>query len=308
MPKRFRLYFRYNRDLLRKLPPLAWEAVRDVDRATLGRDDVVPGLTVGIQTHGELANWHPHLHVLTTDGAFAPDGTFIPMPETPAEPYLKLWEQKLFDMLLAEGKITPEIVQQMKCWQHSGFSVDKSVRLDAGDTAAIERLTQYIVRCPFSLDRILSLNPDGKVVYRAEKPDCRPFPVPGDQNLRQGVKRNFDVFDPLDFIAEITQHIPDPGAQQIRYYGWYSNASRGHRAKARNPAPPATVQSVIEDDDTAYRKSCRQRWAALIKRVYEVDPLLCPSPHQMGGGPRKLGDPVGPSTPAGGSGGGTVSA
>jgi ribosomal protein S27E len=58
MPKRFRLYFRYNRELLRKLPPLAWEAVRDVDRAVLGRDDVVPGLTVGIQTHGELANWH----------------------------------------------------------------------------------------------------------------------------------------------------------------------------------------------------------------------------------------------------------
>ena len=58
--------------------------------------------------------------------------------------------------------------RQMRTWQHSGFSVDKSVRLDAGDTAAIERLTQYIVRCPFSLDRIVSLNPDGKVVYRAE--------------------------------------------------------------------------------------------------------------------------------------------
>jgi len=277
MPKRFRLYFRYNRDLLRQLPPLAWETVRDVDRAALDRNDVVPGLVVGIQTHGELANWHPHFHVLATDGAFIPDGTFIPMPETPAEPYLKLWEQKLFDLLLAEGRITPEIVQQMKCWQHSGFSVDKSVRLDAGDTAAIERLTQYIVRCPFSLDRILSLNPDGKVVYRAEKAECRPFPVPGDERLRQGVKRNFEVFDPLDFIAEITQHIPDPGAQQIRYYGWYSNKSRGQRAKAANAAakPPA-VQPVIEDHDTAYRKSCRQRWAALIKRVYEVDPLLCP--------------------------------
>ncbi|OGV75272.1 MAG: hypothetical protein A3K18_14070 [Lentisphaerae bacterium RIFOXYA12_64_32] len=145
------------------------------------------------------------------------------------------------------------------------------MRLDAGDTAAIERLTQYIVRWPFSLDRILSLNPDGKVVHRAEKAECRPFPVPVDQNLRQGVKRNFEVFDPLDFIAEITQHIPDPGAQQIRYYGWYSNKSRGQRAKAANAAakPPA-VQPVIEDDDTAYRKKCRQRWAALIKKALPV--------------------------------------
>jgi hypothetical protein len=218
---------------------------------------------------------------MATDGAFTPDGTFIPMPEVPVEPYLKLWEKNLFDLLLAEGRITQQVVDQMRTWQHSGFSVDKSVRLDAGDTAAIERLTQYIVRCPFSLDRIVSLNPDGKVVYRAEKAECRPFPALGDQNLRQGVKRNFEVFDPLDFIAEITQHIPDPGAQQIRYYGWYSNSravgetgrrqggnaaqrsgnSRGQRAKAANAAAAAQppVQPVIEDHDDAYRKSCRQR-------------------------------------------------
>jgi hypothetical protein len=37
------------------------------------------------------------------------------------------------------------------------------------------------------------LNPDGKVVYRAGKAECRPFPVPGDQNLRQSVKRNFSA-------------------------------------------------------------------------------------------------------------------
>jgi hypothetical protein len=34
------------------------------------------------------------------------------------------------------------------------------------------------------------------------------------------VSRNFEVFDPLDFLAEITQHIPDPGMQIMRYYGW----------------------------------------------------------------------------------------
>ncbi|MBM3789631.1 MAG: transposase [Acidobacteria bacterium] len=299
MPKRFRLYFRYNRELLRKLPPLAWETVRDVYPAVLGRDDVTPGLVLGIQTHGEIANWHPHLHVLATDGAFTPDGAFVPLPETPAEPYLKLWEKKLFDLLLAEGRITQQVIEQMRTWQHSGFSVDKSVRLAGGDTAAIERLTQYILRCPFSLDRIVSLNPDlsacgpacaersaagrhaqagGKVVYRAEKPDCRPFPVPGDQNLRQGVKRNFEVFDPLDFIAEITQHIPDPGAQQIRYYGWYSNRSRGDRAKALAPATtPLPQPTDTEDNDPAWRKKCRMRWAALIKKVYEVDPLKCPA-------------------------------
>jgi hypothetical protein len=59
----------------------------------------------------------------------------------------------------------------------------RTVSPNAGDG----KLTQYSVRCPFSLDRILSLNPGGKVVYRAEKTRCRPFPVPGDRSLRQGV-------------------------------------------------------------------------------------------------------------------------
>jgi hypothetical protein len=56
IPKRFRLYFRFNRDLLRELPSLAWRVVRDVHRTVLERDDVVPGMGVAIQTHGELLN------------------------------------------------------------------------------------------------------------------------------------------------------------------------------------------------------------------------------------------------------------
>ena len=87
--------------------------------------------------------------------------------------------------------------------------MDKSVRIEAGDTAAIERLTQYIVRCPFSLDRVVKATDDGKVVYKTEKPGCFPFPKLGDERLARGTSRNFELFDPLDFIAEITQHIPD---------------------------------------------------------------------------------------------------
>jgi hypothetical protein len=86
MPKRFRAYFRYDRDLLKHLPRLAWETVRDVYRAVLDRDDVVPGMVGAPQSFGDLINWHPHVHALTTDGAFAKDGTFLPMPDDPPIP------------------------------------------------------------------------------------------------------------------------------------------------------------------------------------------------------------------------------
>jgi hypothetical protein len=67
----------------------------------------------------------------------------------------------------------------------------------------------------------------------------------------------------------------------IRYYGWpacrslgvgrYSNKSRGLRAKSESPAVFPTGEASAPG-----AKAARKRWAALIKQVYEADPLSCP--------------------------------
>ncbi len=195
---------------------------------------------------------------MTTYGAFTPEGSFIPLPEEMStEPFLKIWEKKLFNLLLTEGLISRKVIADMRSWKHSGFSVDKSVSIPAGDTAGLERLAEYMLRCPFSLDRIISVNDDGKVVYQAEKTQCRPFPVLGNENLHKGTARNFEVFDPLEFIAEITQHIPEPGMQLVRYFGWYSNKARGKRAKSERQKDTEGEAGIdIREDDTPYRKLC----------------------------------------------------
>ena len=38
--------------------------------------------------------------------------------------------------------------------------------------------------------------------------------------LSAQINRNFEVLTPTDFLAFITQHIPDKGAEMVRYYGW----------------------------------------------------------------------------------------
>ncbi len=112
------------------------------------------------------------------------------------------------------------------------------------------------------------------MIYRAEKSACRAFPDPRDAGLAAGTKRNFQILSALEFLAEFTQHIPPKGAHLIRYYGWYSNKSRGMRRKAAAALAPPMLQA------TAARGRCDETWAMLIKRVYEVDPLACP---QCGG-------------------------
>jgi len=167
IPKRLRIYFRFERRLLGELCRAAARTVSTVYRAGSGRPDAVPGMVGAIQTFGQLIHFHPHIHALVTEGAFLPDlsacghaqagGTFLPLPKLATEPFLKLWEQEVFALLLAEGRITKEVVANMRSWKHSGFSVDQSVGLVGGDQEGIQRLIQYFLRCPFSQARMICL-------------------------------------------------------------------------------------------------------------------------------------------------------
>ncbi len=77
--------------------------------------------------------------------------------------------------------------------------------------------------------------------------------------------------DYLEFIARVTSHIPDKGQVTVRYYGLYSNAHRGNMRKAAaDPSHPPIIE-----DEPLYVPS--KGWAEMIRKVYEVDPLLCPS-------------------------------
>jgi len=196
---------------------------------------------------------------------------------------------------LAAGKIDEQTVANMRSWTYSGFSVDNSVYLAPGDTFGLERLAQYILRCPFSLARIVRLTDDGSVLYRAENGHCRRFPGPASADLRGGPKRNFQVFSALDFLAELTQHIPDKGEHLVRYYGWYSHRRRGmraatgdcpdfcdghHRFDGRGAkmglSPSAHDGKKVSDPLSGPRAGSLSTWAMLLKRVFEVDPLKCP--------------------------------
>jgi hypothetical protein len=93
------------------------------------------------------------------------------------------------------------------------------------------------------------------------------------------IQRNFEVFTPCDFIAAITQHIPDKSFQLVRYYGWYSNKMRGQRDKQAAAAaaqPDGKAAAVIDVSEHKPRRIPTKKWRELIKKVWEADPLLCP--------------------------------
>jgi hypothetical protein len=65
------------------------------------------------------------------------------------------------------------------------------------------------------------------------------------------------------------------GEHTVRYYGWHSSKSCGMRAEF---AKVKNIETVVdaEEEDTPFRKTCKSKWTAIIKKVYEIDPLKCP--------------------------------
>src|SRR5690554_3123184 len=76
----------------------------------------------------------------------------------------------------------------------------------------------------------------------------------------------------MDWLAQLVTHIPNKGEQLVRYYGYYSNKSRGLRKKtaAGDDLVPALIEAEISAEEF------RRNWARLIQKVYHADPLLCP--------------------------------
>jgi len=80
--------------------------------------------------------------------------------------------------------------------------------------------------------------------------------------------------DYLEFIARVTSHIPDKGQVTVRYYGLYANA---HRGKVKKTSFRPFALRMVEEELPPLPS---RGWAEMIRKVYEVDPMICP---QCGG-------------------------
>ena len=144
------------------------------------------------------------------------------------------------------------------------------------------------MRNPFSVEEMTLEFPTDMVIYRSR--------------LNAKINRNFEVFTATDFLAAITQHIPDKGAQMVRYYGWYSNKMRGvrHRRRAlhvrtlwrRGPNPglrecanrlrPILVQAGRPESGTGLLWPGLPRTAVLLTHCLAARPL--PPAYALGDG------------------------
>ncbi len=98
--------------------------------------------------------------------------------------------------------------------------------------------------------------------------------------------KNFVITSAAEFIAAITQHIPEKNFQLVGYYGWYSNRMRGDRRKREQQVPEQSKENDIEVIDISNHKSKRipsPTWRECTQRA------LASRAHQKNMGGRSAG-------------------
>jgi hypothetical protein len=83
------------------------------------------------------------------------------------------------------------------------------------------------------------------------------------------------TLDPLEWIHRITAHIPDPGRHGQRFYGAYSNRARAAIARADGDNADAAANTYAQQNNSDFSREARSTWARLLRKIFEVDPLVC---------------------------------
>ena len=280
-----------------------------VDKATLHI-----GAVAFIHRFGSSLNGHVHFHVCVVDGVFeqvpgdadaappaAPPGIVFGTPKLRFHPASAIDEtavaqvqtdlrRRILRAFVGRRLLESCDAKEMLAYQHSGFSVDAGVCIEAHDRAALERLLRYCARPPFAMDR---LRKEGaELVYRCAKQQSEPG------SDKRGARADELHLTPLELIARIAALVPPRRTHRHRYFGVLAPNSPLRCAVTALAAP--AKQFVVQTEPAATgedalgvapqgratppmpelvpltRSKAHYLWAVLIARIYEVFPLLCP--------------------------------
>ncbi|MGH9338628.1 MAG: IS91 family transposase [Acidobacteriota bacterium] len=259
IPKVLRATFRRDRRLLGELSRCAWKSLREYSEADLGTG-VVPGAIFAIQSYGDQLNFHPHLHSLVSDMGWSPEGVASRIGWSDSQSLTRLFQHHVLEMMVHQRRLSPEFAEKLRSWRHSGFHVYWGRPVEADDQPALERLAAYLLRPSFAATRLRYDSTHGQIEYRTAK----------------GLTRSMDA---LDWIALVISHIPNVNEHMVRYYGRYSNASRGKRRREKTAALSGQTRTHLQNgaasESEQFSRERRRNWARLLRKIYEADPLVC---------------------------------
>ena len=207
-------------------------------------ESFTPGFICVLHTFGRDLKWNPHIHCLITEGGV---GNSL------------LWRHFLRDAfqtaLLNElhKKIGPSFKRTKAAIYRNhknGFYV-RAMPNKCNPSQVIKYIGRYLGRPVIATSRIDSYDGDFVTFH---------------YNRHEDEKLITETIPVLDFMARLTQHIPEKHFKMIRYYGIY----------ARHRKSDKYLRKAISKEKHAFLLSYNQ-WRNAILHYFGYDPLKCPN-------------------------------
>ena len=192
--------------------------------------------------------FHPHFHLCISDGAFTVDGEFYRLWDWKPKELLEALRRAILRTFVRLDKLTPQAADIMAGWEpeRSGFSLFIGPVIPADDREALARLISYLCRSPISFRQL---------TYRETKGLIR-------LQLKTGGFKEWQ--NPLDFLADLSLHIPRARQQTITYAGHYANSTGN-----------LTLKTPAGDEVVTQEPRRWIPWSKLIAKAWSVDPERC---------------------------------
>ena len=255
------------------------------------------GAVTFVQRFGSALQLNVHFHVLVPDGAFDNDGVFV-VAEAPDDDDVRdilmragrrvlALLQRFFDNDDERRREIDQVLQSLDAASATpipalfpqprrntplsafieGFSLHAATRVLASDRRGLQRLCAYGARGALALSRLSEL-PDGRFAYDMKR------------SLPDGRSRL--VMTGVELLKKLVPLVPPTYANLTRFHGVFAPTSRLRATVVpsspviENPPSSLATSSASTPKAVAPRSTYRLDWAALLKRVFAVDVMVCP--------------------------------
>ena len=199
---------------------------------------------------------------------------------TPARLEMR-FRRRFLGALVEGGRLRAETRARFLAWSRSGFSVDATHRVAAGDRERAERLARYATRVVLATGKVRRL--EGARV-RVEPPPTRGRVGRGSSWTSSSLStRCASRCRPGGGTSSTTTGCTRTGfaGNSGRPSGAPAGeeAPTGGGAEGRTPVKRGPEERAPEASSGPTSRAAslrRQAWARLLRKVFEVDPLLCP--------------------------------
>jgi hypothetical protein len=210
-----------------------------------------------VHTFGRALNFHPHVHVLVTEGGLQGERKWQPVKHFPAKSVCRRFQRHVLTALRKKFKGNKKVLALVgRCFDRypKGFWVNVQ-RSYQNARMAVAYCCRYTGRPPISQSRIVAYDGEN-VTYWYD-----------DYRTKERVTLTVSA---EEFLFRLLQHLPPKHSRTVRYYGLYARAVRRELF--------GVVERVSKYDYTVPKQGSRAlTWQERMIATFGKDPHRCPA-------------------------------